>query len=381
MLAHSPSDGAHAHPHHNQHHSRHNGGGVHADLQATLFPSSPPTEPAISTSGTWLVLCTLGIVACAAWFCARRVRLLRNVVKQAALALTLCILTTAQPILMEVAKARNHGQAPFHTPSMVFYTEALKMVVAAVVYAVQLPQMQYTGLAGLKRPTSVLAYAVPALLYAVQNNVNYFALQLIDPPTYQLWGCAKLVFAGGFFRVLLGRRLSWRQWLALCLLASGMAITTLKPSASTGASPSTVRGIALVLCTSALSGLSSVFNEWLIKFQDPKAPLMLKNFLLYAFGAAMCAGAWNPAAPLGDASLFVMLVVVQAVTGICVSLVLKLCDTLVKGFSTSGGVLFSTILSCALFGFQLSSPFAVGFTGVCAAFYLYFVTPSEERAM
>ena len=45
-----------------------------------------------------------------------------------------------------------------------------------------------------------------------------------------------------------------------------------------------------------LSGLSTVFNEWLIKFQDPKAPLMFKNLLIYSFGVLITFGSWQPSA-------------------------------------------------------------------------------------
>ena len=307
---------------------------------------------------------------------------LRGVALQLCLALALCTASTAQPILMELAKSRNtEGRAPFHTPSMVFYTEALKTLVALGTYSYQLRDLEYTGLEQLNL-RSVLPFSVPALMYFAQNNLNYFALQLIDPPTYQLWGCAKLAFAGVFFR-LLGRQLSLRKWAALLFLASGMAITTLRNgehALDESKSRETLRGIALVLCTSALSGASGVFNEWLIKFQDPKAPLMLKNLLLYLFGTLMCLSAWRPGAPLGDPPLFFALIVVQSLAGFCVSFVLKYCDSLVKGFSTSAAVLLATFLSSFLFGFQLHGPFVVGTSVVCVAFYLYFVTPNEAKS-
>ena len=300
---------------------------------------------------------------------------LRGAALKFSLALALCTFSTAQPILMELAKARNpQGKAPFHTPSMVFYTEALKTLVALAMYCYQLPGLDYTGLEELS-VRNVLPFAVPALCYFLSNNINYFALQLIDPPTYQLWGCAKLAFAGVFFRVLLGRELSGRKWVALGLLAVGMAITTLKNSKD-DESRASMRGIAMVLCTAVLSGASAVFNEWLIKFQDPKAPLMLKNLLLYLFGTLMCVSAFRPSAPIGDPPLFASLVVVQALAGFCVSFVLKYCDSLVKGFSTSAAVLLATVVSAALFGFELRGPFAAGTAVVCVAFYLYFVTPS-----
>lgn len=295
----------------------------------------------------------------------------RTTAVQAVLALTLCVFTIACPILMELTKLRNHATVPFHTPTMVFYTESLKLVVATAIYGVQWPTLEYTGLDSLQLH-SVVAYALPALLYALQNNVNYVALTLIDPPTYQLWGCSKLVFAGGFFRVLLGRQLTSRKWLGLLVLACGMAVTTIRPAAADTVSATAAQGIVLVLGTSALSGLSSVFNEWLIKFQDPKAPLMLKNGLLYGFGALMTAVSCQPHAAIGDPLMFWVLVLVQAITGLTVSLVLKYCDSLVKGFSTSGGVLLAMLVSAAAFGFELRGMFAAGFGLVCVAFYLYF---------
>ena len=107
---------------------------------------------------------------------------------------------------------------------------------------------------------------------------------------------------------------------------------------------------------------------------------MFKNLMLYAFGAVVCFWAWRPTAPLGDPPLFVLLVLVQASTGLCVSFVLKYCDSLVKGFSTSGAVLLAMLASALLFGFELRGPFAAGFAVVCGAFYLYFVQP-EARDM
>ena len=272
---------------------------------------------------------------------------------------------------MELTKSRHGGEAPFHTPSMVFYTELLKALVAFAYYGYQFPRLEYTGLENLTwRSCSV--FAVPALLYAVQNNLNYVALKSIDPPTYQLWGCSKLIWAGVFFRLILGRTLTLRKWTALGLLAAGMAITTLHPAEDEQSSRAALGGIMLVLCTSSLSGLSSIFNEWLIKFQDPKAPLMFKNGMLYAFGVLMCIGSWKPSAPLGDPPLFLALVLVQACAGLCVSFVLKYCDSLVKGFSTSGAVILATALSAGLFNFGLRAPFLIGTSVVCGAFYLYF---------
>jgi drug/metabolite transporter (DMT)-like permease len=77
------------------------------------------------------------------------------------------------------------------------------------------------------------------------------------------------------------QRLTAVQWCALLLLALGMANTTQGGSGGGGgggphaaASAHQLRGITTLVLNGCLSGLSTVLNEWLIKFQDPRAPLM-----------------------------------------------------------------------------------------------------------
>ena len=45
----------------------------------------------------------------------------------------------------------------------------------------------------------------------------------LDPPTFQLWACFKLIPVGLASRAVLGKRLSPVQWTALALLALGMS--------------------------------------------------------------------------------------------------------------------------------------------------------------
>ena len=63
-----------------------------------------------------------------------------------------------------------------------------------------------------------------------------------------------------------------------------------------------------------------------------------KNLMIYLVGSLMCFWSWKPRAPIGDPLVFGILVGVQAAAGLCVSLVLKYCDNVIKGFSTSAAV-------------------------------------------
>ena len=59
---------------------------------------------------------------------------------------------------------------------------------------------------------------MPAILFIIQNNLVYLALSLLDPPTFQLWACWKLIPAGIFSRVRPGPSLP-REPLSIALYA------------------------------------------------------------------------------------------------------------------------------------------------------------------
>lgn len=51
--------------------------------------------------------------------------------------------------------------------------------------------------------------------------MQFWTLKYVDPATYQILGNLKIVTTGVLFRLLLRRRLSTLQWIALALLMIG----------------------------------------------------------------------------------------------------------------------------------------------------------------
>ena len=288
-------------------------------------------------------------------------------------AVALTVFSASQSLMVELVKV--NGKVPFHTPTAVLYTEGIKLVVSLSVWAWQLRHLETTGLETFKLSAS-LSYAIPALLYVLQNNIIYVAMTLLDPPTFQLWACFKLIPAGVLARLVLGQRRTGVQWAALLLLALGMATTKLTTDcARSAASEKHMRGIGLLLFNGTLSAASGVCNEWLIKYQDPRSPLMLKNAHIYLFGmifSLVSARGPSTGGLDGYSSLGISILFVNAATGLCVSFVLKYTDNLVKGFSTSAAVLLAAVASAVCCGFEVTREFCIGVAVVTAAFYLYF---------
>jgi len=163
-----------------------------------------------------------------------------SAVTSALACVALTVLATSQSLLVEAAKARGGGKIPYDTSAAVLLTEALKLGIALCTWLWQRKSLNYTGLESFQLvswPTA--AYAVPATFFIVQNNLVFLALSLLDPPTFQLWACFKIIPVGVLARLMLGQRRSSVQWVSLLLLSLGMGVTTTKQDSGAGTKATT----------------------------------------------------------------------------------------------------------------------------------------------
>ena len=136
--------------------------------------------------------------------------------------------------------------------------------------------------------------AVPALLYFVQNNLLYFAVSRLDTAVFQVTYQLKILTTAIFSVLILNRKLSKKQWLALVLLVPGVALVQLsardshvpnsnvasKQGAQTdlAARPPAhnldffrqASGLAAILAACITSGFAGVFFEKVLKGKKGK---------------------------------------------------------------------------------------------------------------
>ena len=98
---------------------------------------------------------------------------------------------------------------------------------------------------------------------------------------------------------------------------------------------------------------------------------------LYFYGTLVSSWWLDPRAG-GWEALPVTIVVVNALTGLSISLVLKLTDNVVKGFSLAAAVILAAVVSTLCCGYQPSNAFGVGTLVVGCAFYLFFTRANER---
>lgn len=76
--------------------------------------------------------------------------------------------------------------------------------------------------------------AVPAILYVIQNNLQYVAASNLDVATFQVTYQMKILTTAFFSVLMLGKRLSRAKWCALVMLALGVGIVQLQSTAAPG---------------------------------------------------------------------------------------------------------------------------------------------------
>ncbi len=272
---------------------------------------------------------------------------------------------------------------------------------------------------------SFLAYALPALLYAVNNNIYLKVLTMIHPSIFQLFMNLRVVWTGLVFRFTLQRTVTPRQWAAMLVLFAGCALTVLFPASSVPTSATTTAaaaaadvtdpamaaeaaaaaaaadgqlatttlsvwsvllslvvvfmGLLLTLAYTFISTAASVIGEVLLKGNDS---LHLANAQLYFFGvlfngvgiALQGSGAGAHAGGYfrgWDHPVVWAIVVLMAVVGLVTSRIMKNFDSIVKIFCVSIGNFVVYAYSVAFQGQSLALSFITAFFLVSLAAYSY----------
>lgn len=272
--------------------------------------------------------------------------------------------------------------------------------------------------------------SIPAILYVIQNNLQYVAASNLDVATFQVTYQMKILTTAFFSVLLLGKRLSSVKWLSLLLLAVGVGIVQIQstgqapgPSAAHGEShlplttpanlpqvhvehaehkalrseiptiptiPSSpthhemnpFRGFMAVTFACMTSGLAGVYFEMVLK--GTKADLWTRNIQLSFFSLipALVPVLFNSSTSHGLAGALVepfanfsvwawATVLTQVLGGLVTAIVIKYSDNILKGFATSLSIILSFLASVLLFAYPITPAFLIGSIVVLSATWMY----------
>jgi len=232
--------------------------------------------------------------------------------------------------------------------------------------------------------------SIPAILYVIQNNLQYVAATNLEAATFQVSYQMKILSTAAFSVLLLRKQLSASQWLALLFLAIGVGVVQIQTGVSDtskiassllfrGASMNALKGFLAVVAACFTSGLAGVYFEMVLK--NSQTDLWIRNVQLSAFSllpALVPIVLTRPSETGLISSLFANFgawawatVAIQVFGGLVTAMVIKYSDNILKGFATSLSIVISFLASVALFDFQITFTFILGSVIVLIATWLY----------
>lgn len=274
-----------------------------------------------------------------------------------------------------------NGRIPFNSSSCVFMIELAKLLISL---AALLLTGGLSALYAAPSPVLVAPYAVPAILYALNNNLVVLMQAYMDPSSYQVLSNLKIATTALLYSFCLGKRFRPAQWLALALLMMAgvfhsYSSLNLDEPEGTEASPRlhiTAWGLFLVLVYCCVSGLAAVYTEMVLKSQ--RLSLSLQNIYLYVFGVAINGLSYLSTVASEESFLegyswaVWAIIAGQASNGLLMSVVLKHGSGITRLFVISCSMLVNALLSWAVLGLQLSSLFLLPVSLIVLAAYLYY---------
>jgi UDP-sugar transporter A1/2/3 len=285
------------------------------------------------------------------------------------------------------------GARIYNSATVVLIQEVLKLVVSLIGLWYEDP-----GFVTFKRhlaPTALLKSSIPAMLYAVNNNIFLVVLTLINPSVFQLMLNMRVVWTGLIFRFILGRPVTKKQWLALIILVFGCSIaqtatsvTSAGDSSATGLGPETfsdylasidpkvLLGFALTMVYTVVSTTAGVVNEVVLKsgesFHSSNVKLyffgvVFNIFALYYQGSSAAGGFFRG----WEHPIVWVITGLMATIGMLVAKIMQKYDNIVKIFCVAAANFVVYSYSVAKDGYPLSAGFIVAFFMVSTAAYLY----------
>jgi len=230
------------------------------------------------------------------------------------------------------------------------------------------------------QPLTTLKIMVPAGLYTLQNTLQYMAVTYLDAATFQVTYQLKVLTTALFSVSLLGKRLSFLQWISLVMLTAGVALIQMPDSNDDDDHSFGERlfGLIMVICACFSSGFAGVYFEKVLKGET--AGVWVLNVQLAGMSVliASCSLLFSHYERISTQGFFYgfnsqayIAICLQAFGGLIVAVVVKYADNILKGFATSISIILSSVASYLYLDFIITSRFGVGALMVIAATYVY----------
>ncbi|KAI6206921.1 hypothetical protein M3Y94_00970000 [Aphelenchoides besseyi] len=322
----------------------------------------------------------------------------------------------SQVLVLRYATRRDQPQ--FIKTVAVLFNELIKLVTALILFTISTGStVQSFKQHYFVEWLDTLKVGVPALIYTIQNFLLYVAVEHLDAGTFMVTYQLKILTTALFTVLMLKRRLSILQWIALGILTAGVAlvqwsadegakeaakaiqqlnstlnsstITTTLPPVDDHSAPATQQpliGFGAVLSACLMSGFAGIYFEKILKGSD--VSIWLRNVQLATFAipiaCAMIIGkdftrVQQKGLMHGFDWVVWCAIMLQSLGGLIIAVVVKYADNILKAFATSVAIIVSSVASIYIFNVYPKLLFIAGAALVIGAVVLYSLFPYRSK--
>ncbi|KAG9394576.1 Nucleotide-sugar transporter [Carpediemonas membranifera] len=287
-------------------------------------------------------------------------------------------------VLISYATKNAYGTYDYCSSSVVTYVEFMKICISLFFLLRNSPDFIMEQARAMSWQLVFLS-AVPAILYAINNNLVFLILRYLEPALFQILSNFKIISTAVLMRFVLHKRFTGLHYLTLVLLMLVISWTQYVPSATTKSSRTV--GVLLAILYTFNSSFASVFTEYFLK-RYSHISVHAQNTSLYFWGVLFNLVYWfaidrDPVRSnffSGWTPAVWLLVLTMSCSGLLISIIMKFANNIVKVFCSSASIVLCIYASWLLFGVAVTMQHLFGAMAVGSIIVLYnLLPPAADR--
>ena len=272
----------------------------------------------------------------------------------------------------------------YNVTSAVFFQDFCKLLITLCLYKLQEGDLHKLIDTVKKNQQLFVLYFVPASLYALYNNLTFYALSRFDPASYFVLMQFKIVVTAALAVAFLNKKVERMQWGGLVVIMLGSMLK--EAAALSGSNLLSDRGLGdyfVILVQLLLSAVAGVYTEKLLKGRTDASP-NVQNFFMYVDGmivnsvvllvkAVMGAGGSSQISPLTNLfhPLVLAIILNASFTGVVTGFFLKILGSILKTIAAALELWTTAVLSWFIFNYEIDRSAALAIALVSAGVWLY----------
>ena len=291
------------------------------------------------------------------------------------------LLWTSQGILVHLA---NHNGLTYNTTSAVFMQDLCKLLITIGLFKSSEGTLIALWVEVKKNRALLVLYMIPAGMYALYNNLTFYALTRFDPSSYFVLLQFKIVITAGLSVLVLKKTVTPMQWAGLVVIMLGSMLKesdVLFAKTKDETMRRTLFDYLIIFIQLSISAFAGIYTEKLLKSRESASPnvqnvfmyvdgmicntvaLMYKGQLLSAFSIDSLATLTHPN--------IVAIIFNFSVVGVVTGFFLKKLGNILKSIAGALELWGVAIFSSIIFGYPVTVMSGVAITIVSAGIWLY----------